>query len=252
MHTMTKANELPGYVDPFPGLRGSDRVAVACGRCGGTGVYAGPTNVTFHNGRHADRWCFDCNGSGKDSILVSSARAAARRVIRDRIAREEAAAAFMRRRAELDALGGPKRDELTKAEIALRAGDPLKRRAAELLDSFEGGELRIEGFGEWDAAVDELLAAIATREAAKRAVPTGRLVIEGVVLSKKSQESAYGTSWKMLVEGDGWKVWGTVPESIFWEVEKGVRVRFTATVEASEDDEAFGFYKRPTKAEIVG
>jgi hypothetical protein len=34
-------------------------------------------------------------------------------------------------------------------------------------------------------------------------------------------------------------------------LDKGDRVRFTATVTPSNDDAKFGFYKRPTKAELV-
>lgn len=96
------------------------------------------------------------------------------------------------------------------------------------------------------------------REAEKQAlvtsgahVPTGRVTVEGVVVSIKAQDSQWGTTIKMLVQTDeGWKVWGSLPDSI-WEADKGTRVRFTATVEASKDDKLFGFFKRPTKAEIV-
>ena len=104
----------------------------------------------------------------------------------------------------------------------------------------------------------------AAREAEREAVvssgvqvPTGRVVVEGKVLSVKSQESQYGTTWKMLVQHeDGWKVWGSIPASLRDEVSyysdlKGQRVRFTAAVEASNDDQLFGFFKRPTKAQIV-
>src|SRR5690606_20471029 len=45
-------------------------------------------------------------------------------------------------------------------------------------------------------------------------------------------------------------VYGTVPAAIGG-VERGERVAFTATVEASDDDETFGFFKRPTKAQLA-
>lgn len=81
-------------------------------------------------------------------------------------------------------------------------------------------------------------------------VPSGRVVVEGVVGTIREQEGYYGTTWKMLVVSDaGWKVWGTVPSSI--NPFAGDRVRFTATVTASEDDALFGFYARPTKAEVL-
>lgn len=43
-------------------------------------------------------------------------------------------------------------------------------------------------------------------------VPEGRQVVEGVVLSAKYQDDAYGSTYKMLVLVEGsYKVWGTVP-----------------------------------------
>lgn len=82
-------------------------------------------------------------------------------------------------------------------------------------------------------------------------VPTGRLVIEGKILSTKWVENDFGGSLKMLVESaEGWKVWGTVPSALS-EFENGTMVRFTATVEPSKDDPVFGFFKRPTKAEVL-
>jgi hypothetical protein len=90
----------------------------------------------------------------------------------------------------------------------------------------------------------------AARAAKMDAAPVlaeGRYTIEGRIVSTKTQESMYGTQYKMLVEMEnGNRVWGTVPSNI-WDVEAGSRVRFDAAVERSQDDEHFGFYKRPTK-----
>ena len=83
--------------------------------------------------------------------------------------------------------------------------------------------------------------------------PTGRVVVEGEVLTVKAQDGyAYGsTVLKVLVKADaGWKVWGTLPASIEGAV-RGSRVRFVAAVEPSNDDPKFGFFKRPTKAELL-
>lgn len=90
----------------------------------------------------------------------------------------------------------------------------------------------------------------AEREAALP-VPTGRIVIEGQVLKIERRESDFGVQYKMLVKADdGWAVWGSQPKGL-WDAEIGDRVRFTATIEASEKDPKFGFYSRPTKAEIL-
>ena len=107
----------------------------------------------------------------------------------------------------------------------------------------------------------------AEREAERAAAadcPEGRIVLTGVVISTDLRENAFGTAWKMLFKSDdGFKLWGTIPSSLFnWFDEDwrnhvggdkmpGKRVTFTATVTPSADDEKFGFFKRPTKAEWV-
>lgn len=96
----------------------------------------------------------------------------------------------------------------------------------------------------------------------------GRQTILGEVITVKEHESQWGYSLKMLVKDDrGFKLYGTVPQVIIdeavqrphslgaqvwdYEVLKGQRVTFTATVEASKDDDKFGFFKRPTKAALA-
>lgn len=140
-----------------------------------------------------------------------------------------------------------------------------------------------------DAQRDAVLKGIETRaqRAAERAekaaemndpepapVVEGRIVVEGRLLSTKIVENDFGGTVKMLVLDDrGFKVWTTCPSAIIdgafeqgiregrGGVEQGVkqfldagmkcRVRFTATVEKSRKDEAFGFAKRPTKAQVI-
>lgn len=105
----------------------------------------------------------------------------------------------------------------------------------------------------------------AEREAERAAAadcPEGRVVLTGVIISTDLRENAFGSTWKMLFKSDdGFKLWGTIPTSLFnWDDEDwrnrvgggempGKRVTFTATVTPSADDEKFGFFKRPTKAE---
>lgn len=88
-------------------------------------------------------------------------------------------------------------------------------------------------------------------EAAKAAdCPEGRVWVKGEVISHRFDEGPYGTTEKMLVKDEtGYKVWGTVPSSIT--VERGTKVKFSAQVEPSKDDPKFGFFKRPTKAEVT-
>lgn len=231
------------YVEPFPGRKGSERVFEPCGKCSGSGVVSWG-NVTFVSQGREDRHCFDCGGSGKTSRLVSSARATARRRAQEaaRMVAEAEAAAETRREWIHKGYG----ELLEAVELTLtnlRDGDPLRREALEARE-------RINRYAATEAdaeAVHSVLDAVQAREAAKRPVPEGRVEIEGAVLATKWQESDFGGSLKMLVEGEGFKVWGSVPSTL-GPIESGDRVAFTATVEASADDKSFGFFKRPTKA----
>lgn len=107
----------------------------------------------------------------------------------------------------------------------------------------------------------------AEREAERAAAadcPEGRIALTGVIVSTDLRENAFGSTWKMLFKSDdGFKLWGTVPSALFnWFDEDwrnrvggdqmpGKRVSFTAAVTPSSEDEKFGFFKRPTKAEWV-
>lgn len=91
---------------------------------------------------------------------------------------------------------------------------------------------------------------IAEQKANAKPVIEGTVTVTGEVLCTKTKESQYGLQYKMLVLDDrGFKVWGTNPAAL--DAERGDRVTFTATVEKSQDDECFGFFKRPRKAERV-
>jgi hypothetical protein len=85
----------------------------------------------------------------------------------------------------------------------------------------------------------------------------GKQVILGNVLTVREQNSDWGWTIKMLVKDDrGFKLWGSVASSILDQCDsleslKGQRVTFTATLKASDDDDKFGFFKRPTKAAIA-
>lgn len=81
-------------------------------------------------------------------------------------------------------------------------------------------------------------------------VPEGRLVITGTLLAMKWQESYYGDTLKMLVQDDrGFRVWGSVPSSL--DANRNDRIQFTAAVQRSDKDSKFGFFKRPTKSQVL-
>lgn len=92
------------------------------------------------------------------------------------------------------------------------------------------------------------------KQAARLDVPTGKLTVTGKVVSIKWKDGY--TRWdpqvkKAVIESaDGWRVYGTVPAALL-DCVKGDVVEFNATVERSDDDRHFGFYKRPTKPKFV-
>lgn len=103
-------------------------------------------------------------------------------------------------------------------------------------------------------------------EATKKAAPLGKgLTVAGTIISVKGEQDRYSyydkTVWKMTVECNGYRVYGTVPSILVrnpikpeqFEALKGQKVRFTATIEPTKrnDDPSFAIFKRPTKAELV-
>lgn len=106
--------------------------------------------------------------------------------------------------------------------------------------------------------------------AAAESISAGKQLITGKIISTKLVDGfGYNqTVLKMVVKDDrGFKVYGTVPQAIIdeavprphslgaqvwdYEVLKGQRITFSATVQASDDDDKFGFFKRPTKAALA-
>ncbi len=95
-----------------------------------------------------------------------------------------------------------------------------------------------------------------------RPVPTGDAVsITGQIVYADCKDNPYndGIQLYMLVKGDGWKVWSTIPKSITpavftvdWRNQlKGRRVQFIANVQAKADDPTTGTAKRPRKAILI-
>ena len=83
-----------------------------------------------------------------------------------------------------------------------------------------------------------------------------RVRISGQILTVKTVDGfAYGTFVDKILlrvetpEGH-FKLWGTLPSKLM-SADRGDVIAFTARMERSEKDSGFGFYKRPTKCEIV-
>lgn len=124
----------------------------------------------------------------------------------------------------------------------------LSLRQIELVKKIHDGTPR-----EWEIKRDEKAAARAAEEAAALPVPVtdARISVEGVVLTIREQDGFMGaTVMKMLVKTtQGFKLWGTQPNGLG--IKQGAVVAFMCTVERSQKDEKFGFFKRPTKTRVV-
>lgn len=234
----------------YPNHKATDRVREVCGNCGGSGVYNAPTSITFYTPAVGTEsaGCFACHGTGYRSILVSSVRARARRAERQAAQRKAAAARYVAEREAEEARNAATRD-------AWVAKHPDLAAVLEDLRGDFGADMRSvlnsgANFTERQIAALQRIAEQRASEPAPAPVIEGRIEITGTVRTTKWVDNDYGGSMKMLIVDDrGFKVWGTVPASL--EIDAGVRVTFTATVEASRDDETFGFYKRPTKVKVL-
>ena len=74
--------------------------------------------------------------------------------------------------------------------------------------------------------------------------------MSGTVLSTRYNDE-WGTTQCLLKEDRGFKLWGTVPRAIVADADRGTHIRFIARIERSDQDDFFGFFRRPTKAEIA-
>ena len=89
--------------------------------------------------------------------------------------------------------------------------------------------------------------------------PTGSQTICGHIISLDEKDTPYGTRYVFTVRDDrGFTVWGSQPAKAllpngdcapFYDI--GDRITFTATVERSDRDASFGFFKRPRNAHIL-
>lgn len=98
----------------------------------------------------------------------------------------------------------------------------------------------------------------ALAEPRKADVPEGRQVVEGVVISERVKEDAFSDAGRFVItvevetDAGAFRVWGTEPKALREAPGlTGSRVRFTATLKRSDRDPAFGFFSRPSGAEVL-
>jgi hypothetical protein len=215
-----------------------------CGRCGGTG-YVWATHVD--GGR-----CFACGGAKGRYISLQGLAASAR-------ARDRREAKFI----AANRKGSPER--LEKRRVAAQAArsflaehvglaKALAKSHTDILRSFAQQLATRGSLSEKQVAAAFKVASDVAKNAALPVieVPEGRQTVEGEIISIKEYFNSYtgGTDLKMLVlDPRGFKVFGAIPRSIRMEAERGAKVRFDARLEAKEL--GFGFFKRPTNAEVL-
>jgi len=228
-----------------------EKVFVECGRCGGEGAVSWGANYNGHvlledgTVRETSQVCFACNGArGKWTTY--------RKLRNNQLARERRA----RKRAEEAERKAAERAERAAAYAAENADvlAELETLTGEFADDLRATLAETGQLSENQGAAVLRIAAEKAAEPEAAPVEAGRIEITGKVVSTKWVDG-YGPRAravkKMVVLDDrGFRVYGTVPAAIGG-VERGERVAFTATVEASDDDETFGFFKRPTKARIA-
>lgn len=82
-------------------------------------------------------------------------------------------------------------------------------------------------------------------------VTAERIQLRGQIVGFKAADLENGFPARLILKAEaGFKVMGTVPKSIA-DAQKGDTVEFFATVKPSAHDPKFGYFSRPTKAEIV-
>jgi hypothetical protein len=96
-------------------------------------------------------------------------------------------------------------------------------------------------------------------------IPSGTVTVTGEVISTRLEDNPYsprgGCTSRMLVRADdGWRVWVTIPREIN-DINAttpgnlgglhGARVRFTCEITPKRGERAFGYGKRPRKAEVL-
>ena len=237
------------HEDVYAGRADDEVLAIRCGRCGGSGIISAYIPV---NGGE----CFGCGGAGVErNTTVGEERRRDRETVnrmnRKMLRNEKERAA---RVAKADA---ERAEAETKRAAFLAANEGLEDALAALPGDF-GVSLRASLATKGTltekqvAAALRVAAEVTEREEKATPVVEGRGVIAGIVRSVKTVDTDFGTTFKMIVEDDrGFRLYGTVPNAILDDVEAGSRVEFTARAEASNNDPAFGFYSRPSKARLV-
>jgi hypothetical protein len=232
-----------------------------CGRCGGSGyVYAHwvEGGICFAcrggKGRHVIKPCYSAEKLDK---LIATA---------DKKAANKAAALEAKKLENLNKSIALVGDNLWTEikEFALPIGDAygwdLSRNDSLIVDLYHKATSS-GGLSEKAADLLKKVWANKIKWAAEKAekdatavdVEEGRYEVTGKILSTKGGYNDYGPTYKMLVDCGDFRVFGSIPAATRrahnWEELAGKDITFTGTFKAKET--GFGFFSRPSKAEIT-
>lgn len=228
--------------------------------------------------------CFKCNGAGGQEMALAEAEKRAARVLKGRVKaaekREAERLAFLERRAAYqqemiaerpllavlltdEALEATDFDTYEEYELAVHQGyrpaEPLGKFVAKMAQQFRScmwnGKFSPMTDRQLDAAVRAIETERAKVEAKKQVVAPapGKLTFQGEVIKAAWYDDNFGGgAIKLTVKtADGWLAFGTLPRKLYRDVPaeelRGLRIQVEATLEASDRDPAFLFFKRPTK-----
>lgn len=220
--------------------------------------------------------CFKCQGAGGQKMERAAAEKRAARLLKNRVKaaekREAERQAFLERRAawQREAIvERPLLAVLLTDEAGTAGGwyddnghyqegtTPLGLFVAKMADRFRScmwqGRFSAMTERQLDAAVRAIETERAKIEAKKAIVAPapGKCTFEGIVIKSAWYDNDFGGgAIKITVKTEaGWLAFGTLPRRMWLDdnTETGQRVQIEATLEASDRDPAFLFFKRPTR-----
>lgn len=118
---------------------------------------------------------------------------------------------------------------------------------------------QLHGVRRWIAGRARIAQRKAEEAAAAKPVPTGdKVQVTGTVVYTNAEDNRYGpgVTYRMLLKGDGWKLWSTIPRGLVTATDRhtdlrGRTIRLTATITAKPDDPTTGNAKRPRNAALL-
>jgi hypothetical protein len=225
------------------------------GNCHICGAYCIYTAVFYHAESNSYiRTGFDCasNLDMGDPIRF-------RAIKKDVKTAREALAGKKKTEALLSDLGLSRVWELSQMEsdptgTASDAWYSLRDVVARICRYGDASEKQLNALRIWADRIDRHAEIEAERKAERDAAapcPKGKHTVRGLIVSIKDKETMYGLTLKATVKStEGFLVWGTLPKAVIM-ANVGDEIEFSATIEPSERDPKFGFFRRPTKARLV-